>query len=229
MRTIIYQDDWLTLADRFETSHTPTIVMPRRGMRTGTISPMPSSSIPTNLPLMSTSSSYQPSSYQTNLTWPLQFASTPPIQYPGNQAKPGKYCLKSEMTPPSAPITSGPQYDDYEAMMELWHRFTVNQMLRGEPVLMPYGVHHLRNNPRYIGEMREDAHEGPRHRTLEATPEDHVQAKQFDKQLDQVLLLVDYIQTRTRIFELIDELEVMTEKLANIALGLERNSTHGTP
>ena len=123
---------------------------------------------------------------------------------------------------------SGQQYDNYEAVMGLWHRFAVDQMLRGEPVPMPYGVHHLRNAPRPTGEMRKDAHEGPRLHTLEATPEGHVQTEEFDNQLDQALLLVDYIQMRTCIFKLIDELKIMTEKLTNIALGLERSSMHGT-
>ena len=123
---------------------------------------------------------------------------------------------------------SGQQYDNYGAVIGLWHRFAADQMLRGEPVPMPYGVHHLRNAPRPTGGMREDAHEGPRLHTLEATPEGRIQTEEFDNQLDQALLLVDYIQTRTRVFELIDELEIMTEKLADIALGLERSSMHGT-
>ena len=101
-------------------------------------------------------------------------------------------------------------------------------MLRGEPVLTPYGVHHLRNAPQPIEGTREDIQEEPRLHTLEAKPKDHVLAMQFDNQLDQALLLVDYIQTRTCIFELIDELEIITEKLTNITLGLEQNSTHGT-
>ena len=92
---------------------------------------------------------------------------------------------------------------------------------------MPYGVHHLRNTPRITGEMREDIQEEPRLHTLEATPEGHAQAEQFDNQLDQALLLVDYLQTRKCIFKLIDELEIMTEKLADITLGLKRNSIHG--
>ena len=70
--------------------------------------------------------------------------------------------------------------------------------------------------------------QGPRLHTLEATPEGHVQTEEFDNQLDQALLLVDYIQTRTCIFELIDELKIMTEKLTDIALGLEQSSMHGT-
>ena len=128
----------------------------------------------------------------------------------------------------STPSTSGPLYNDYEATMELWHRFTADQMLRGEMVLMPYGVHHLRNTPQPTGEMREDVQEEPRLHTLEARPKDHIPTTQFDNQLDQALLLVDYIQTRMRVFELIDELEIMTEKLTDIALGLKQNLTCGT-
>ena len=101
-------------------------------------------------------------------------------------------------------------------------------MLRGEPVLMPYGVHHLRNAPQPTEGTREDVREEPRLHTLEARPEDHTLTAQFDNQLDQALLLVNYIQTRTCVFELIDELEIMTEKLADITLGLERSLTHGT-
>ena len=101
-------------------------------------------------------------------------------------------------------------------------------MLRGEPVSMPYGVHNLRNALQPTGETREGVQEEPRLHTLKAKPEDHVPITQFDNQLDQVLLLVNYIQTRTCVFELIDELEIMTEKLADIALGLERSSTLGT-
>ena len=123
---------------------------------------------------------------------------------------------------------SGQQYDNYGAVIGLWHRFTADQMLRGEPVPMPYGVHHLRNAPRPTAGMREDVRGEPRPYTLGAMPEGHDQAKRFDNQLDQALLLVDYIQTRTRVFELIDELEIMTEKLADIALGLEWSSMHGT-
>ena len=112
--------------------------------------------------------------------------------------------------------------------MELWHRFTADQMLRGEPAPMPYGVHRLRNALQLTGEMREDAYKEPRHHILEAMPEDHVQVEQFNNQLDQALLLVDYIQMRTRVFKLIDKLEIMTEKLADITLGLEQSSTCGT-
>ena len=54
----MYRDDWLMLADRSGTSHTPTIVTPRHGMRTGIINPMPSSFTPTNLRPTSTLSSY---------------------------------------------------------------------------------------------------------------------------------------------------------------------------
>ena len=94
--------------------------------------------------------------------------------------------------------------------------------------MMLYGVHHLRNAPQPTGEAREGIQEGPRLHTLEAKPEDHIPTVQFDNQLDQALLLVDYIQTKTRVFELIDELEIMTEKLADIMLGLEQSSTCGT-
>ena len=95
-------------------------------------------------------------------------------------------------------------------------------------VLMPYGVHHLRNTPQPTGEMREDVREEPRLHTLEARTEDHIPTMQFDNQLDQALLLINYIQMRACIFKLIDELEIMTEKLTNIALGLKQSSTHGT-
>ena len=94
--------------------------------------------------------------------------------------------------------------------------------------MMPYGVHHLRNTPQPTGETREGIQEGPRLHTLEAKPEDHIPTVQFDNQLDQALLLVDYIQTKTRVFKLIDELEIMTEKLADIMLGLKQSSTCGT-
>ena len=128
----------------------------------------------------------------------------------------------------STPSTSGPLYNDYEATMELWHRFAADQMLRGEPITMLYGVHHLRNAPQPIGGTREDVQEEPRLHTLGAKPEDHTPVTQFDNQLDQALLLVNYIQTRTRIFELIDELKIMTEKLTDIALALEQNLPCGT-
>ena len=59
-------------------------------------------------------------------------------------------------------------------------------------------------------------------------PEDHAPLEWFNNQLDQALLLVNYIQTKARVSKLIDKLEIMTEKLADIALGLEQNSTHGT-
>ena len=224
----MYQDDWLTLADKFGTSHTLTIVMPRRGTRIGITNPMLSSYTPTNLLLMSTSNSFQPSSYQVNQAWPPPSTSIPSTQYLGNMMRPGKYHLTLGTTTPSAPSTSGPRYNDYEAMMGPWHRFAADQMLRGEPVMMLYRVHHLRNAPRPIGEMREDVREEPRLPIPEARPEDHAQAKQFNNQLDQALLLVDYIQTRTCVFKLIDELEIMMEKLADIALGLEWSSMHGT-
>ena len=131
-----------------------------------------------------------------------------------------------EMTP-SILSMFGPRYNNYTATMELWHWFTADQMLRGEPAPMPYGVHHLRNALQLTGEMREDAYEEPRHHILEAMPEDHVQVEQFNNQLDQALLLVDYIQMRTRVFKLINKLEIMTEKLTNITLGLEQSSTCG--
>ena len=143
----MYQDDWLTLADRYEISHTPTIMTPHHGMRTGIINPTLSSSIQMSSPLMSTSNSYQPSFYQANPTWPPPSASTPFVQCPGNQTKPGRYWLRSEMTIPFTLSTSGPLYDDYESTMELWHWFSADQILRGEPDHMPYGVHHLRNAP----------------------------------------------------------------------------------
>ena len=76
--------------------------------------------------------------------------------------------------------------------------------------------------------MREGIQEGPRLHTLKAKPEDHIPTMQFDNQLDQVLLLVNYIQMKTRVFELIDKLEIMTEKLTNIVLGLKQSSTCGT-
>ena len=76
--------------------------------------------------------------------------------------------------------------------------------------------------------MREGVQEGPRLHTLEAKPEDHIPTMQFDNQLDQALLLVNYIQMKTRVFELIDKLEIMTEKLTNIVLGLKQSSTCGT-
>ena len=136
--------------------------------------------------------------------------------------------MRSETTTPSTPSMSGPQYDDYEATMELWHQFATDQMLRGEPVLMPYGVRHLRNTPQPTGEMKEGVLEKPKPHILEDKPEDHIPTAVFDNQLDQALLLINYIQTRTCMFELIDELEVMIEKLADITLGLEQNSTHGT-
>ena len=75
--------------------------------------------------------------------------------------------------------------------------------------------------------MREGVQEGPRLHTLEAKPEDHIPTMQFDNQLDQALLLVDYIQTRACIFKLINELEIMIEKLADITLGLEQSSMGG--
>ena len=59
-------------------------------------------------------------------------------------------------------------------------------------------------------------------------PEDHAPLEWFNNQLDQALLLVNYIQTKARVSKLIDELEIMTEKLTDITLGLEQNSTHGT-
>ena len=93
---------------------------------------------------------------------------------------------------------------------------------------MLYGVHHLRNAPQPTGEMREDVREEPRLHTLEARTEDHIPTMQFDNQLDQALLLVNYIQMKTRVFELIDKLEIMTEKLTNIVLGLKQSSTCGT-
>ena len=189
---------------------------------------MLSSFIPTNSPLTSTSNFYQPSSYQASPTWPLPSVSTPSVLYPGNKTKPGRYHLVLGETTPSIPNMSGPRYDDYGATMELWRRLAADQMLRGEPVSMPYRVCRLRNAPQPTGEIREDAHEEPRLHTLEAMPKDHVQTEWFDNQLDQALLLVNYIQTRTHVFELIDKLEVMTEKLANIALGLEQSSMHGT-
>ena len=68
-------------------------------------------------------------------------------------------------------------------------------------------------HPQPTGEMREDVQEEPRLHTLKARPEDHAPTVQFDNQLDQALLLVNYIQTITRVFELIDKLEIMTEKL----------------
>ena len=143
----MYQDNWLMLADRYETSHTLTIMMPRHGTRTGITNPMLSSSTQTSLPLMSILNSYHPSSYWVNPTWLPQSMSTPSGQYPGARTKPERYCLRLEPTTLSTPSTSGPPYDDYEVTMELWHRFVADQMLRGEPVTMPYGVHHLRNTP----------------------------------------------------------------------------------
>ena len=113
-------------------------------------------------------------------------------------------------------------------MMELWHQFSADQMLRRELVLIPFGLHHLRNAPRPTGEMGEDIHEEPKLHTLEATPEECAQAELFDNKLDQVLLLVDYIQTRTRILKLVNELETLTEKLTDIVLGLKQSSMHGT-
>ena len=202
--------------------------MPCHGTRTGIINPMLFSSIRMSSPSTSTSNSYQPSFYQANPTWPPPSVSTPSVQYPGNRTKPERYHLRSETRTTSTPSMSGPLYDDYEATMELWHQFAADQMLRGEPVLMPYGVHYLRNTPQPTGEMREDVQEEPRLHTLKARPEDHAPTVQFDNQLDQALLLVDYIQTKTRVFELIDELEIMTEKLADIMLGLEQSSTCGT-
>ena len=77
--------------------------------------------------------------------------------------------------------------------------------------------------------MREGVPGEPKLHIPEVKPEDRVPLEQFNNQLDQVLLLINYIQMRTHIFELIDELEIMTEKLADITLGLERNSMHGTP
>ena len=121
----MFQDDWLMLADKFGTSHTPTIVMPRHGTRIGTLNPMPSSSTLTNSPPTSTSNYYPHSSYQTSPTWALPSASIPSTPYPGSPMKPGRYRLRSVMTMPPAPSTSGPQYDNYEVTMKLWHRFTV--------------------------------------------------------------------------------------------------------
>ena len=65
----MYQDDWLTLADKFGTSHTLTIVMPRHSMRTETINPTPFSSILMSSLPTSTLNSFLPLSYQENLTW----------------------------------------------------------------------------------------------------------------------------------------------------------------
>ena len=135
--------------------------------------------------------------------------------------------MVSEGTTPSIPNMSGPQYDNYGVTMELWHRFAADWMLRGELILMPYRLCHLRNTPQPTGEMREDIQEASRLHIPGVRPEDHAAHEHFDNQLDQALLLIDYIQTRTRIFVLIDKLEVMMEKLADIALGLEQNSMHG--
>ena len=59
-------------------------------------------------------------------------------------------------------------------------------------------------------------------------PEGRAPLEWFNDQLDQALLLVDYIQAKARVFELINELEIMMEKLVDITLGLEQGSTCGT-
>ena len=122
----------------------------------------------------------------------------------------------------------GPQYNNYGAMVEFWHQLVVDQITRGEPVWMPYGLNHLGNAPQPIGETREGIQEEPRPHTLEAMPEGRAPLEWFNDQLDQALLLVDYIQTKARVFELINELEIMMEKLVDITLGLEQSSTCGT-
>ena len=92
---------------------------------------------------------------------------------------------------------------------------------------MLFRLHHLKNSPPLIGETQEDIHKKPRPHILEAMPEDHVLAEMFDNQLDQVLLLINFIQMRTRILKLVNKLEVLIEKLANIAFGLDWNSMPG--
>ena len=215
------------LADRSGTLHTPTIVMPHHGTRIGTVNPMPFSSILTNSQPKSTLNSYLHSSYQINPTWLPLFTSIPFTLYPGKQKKPERYHSVLEETTPSIPSTSGQQYDDYEATMELWHCMAADQMLRGEMVLMLFRLHHLKNSPPLIGETQEDIHKEPRPHIFEAMPEDHVLAEVFDNQLDQVLLLINFIQMRTRILKLVNKLEVLTEKLTNIAFGLDWNSMPG--
>ena len=216
------------LANRSGISHIPTIVTPCHGMRTETVHPMPFSSTPISSQPMSTSNSYPHSSYLMNPVWSPLSASILSMLYLGSPMKPGKYRSVLEETTPSTPNMSRQWCNEYKTTMKLWHCFATDRMIRGEPVLMPFGLHYLRNSPQPIGEIREGIHEELRLHIPGVKPKDHVPAEQFDNQLDQALLLVNYIQTRMCVFKLIDKLEVVMEKLADIALGLKRSSTHGT-
>ena len=58
-------------------------------------------------------------------------------------------------------------------------------------------------------------------------PENRILADLFNKELDQILLFINFIQIRTHILELVNELKILTEKLHNIACGLEQKSMPG--
>ena len=70
-----------------------------------------------------------------------------------------------------------------------------------------------------IEEVWADEHEEPR---LPATEEGAL-ADLFDNELDWLFLLLNFMQTRTQILNLIEELRILTRRINNITCGLKQN------
>ena len=59
------------------------------------------------------------------------------------------------------------------------------------------------------------------------TTVEHTLAGMFDNEMEHLLLLIDFAQTRAQILETIDKLAALTQRLEEIASGLNPSSTHG--
>ena len=58
---------------------------------------------------------------------------------------------------------------------------------------------------------------------------EHTLAGMFNNKMEHLLILIDFAQMRAQILETIDKLSMLTQRLEEIASGLNPNSTHGMP
>ncbi|ETW78929.1 hypothetical protein HETIRDRAFT_104261 [Heterobasidion irregulare TC 32-1] len=204
MRIATYLDDWLVPASRSEGSHSKPILTRPLGMNTTTDDHELSSSIPMNSPSMSTESSFQ-------------LSSSPENWAPSNQVEPtlstlslGTYHV-SENVPCLYQIQEGFRTRSWNALHRDNERFLQHIAIPRPPPLTryeifpyPMGVPMRRNCPS-IEEMKEEGVGEPR----QPSTVEQLLAGVFDTGLERLLLVLDFVQTRDRITEMIPEIMTM--------------------
>ena len=172
---------------------------------------MPSLSTLMNSQLTLTSNSSWHSFFQINSAWSPWSVSTPLVLSLGLHKGQCRDTLQTSRIP-----------QHIQSILDLLHDAQTATCMMGTPHSPIVETHPIlfglqtRTSCPLIKEMQGDKCKEPRCPTPEATPMEHALAELFDNELDCLLLIINFMQTRTRILRLIDELGTLTRRLQDI-------------